>query len=125
MSFELDKAIALKDAEKRKHKLELAAISRLYRPKIQTSKILMGFILINCSIVEIYSMWLMVHLADLTPLSTLMGTVITESISYAIYCTKSFKESKEEATIALERDKFEASIQPSEDVVVEDEEDEG
>ena len=56
--------------------------------------------------VEIYSMWIMFTLQDLSALYSLIGAVIGESISYAIYCTKSFKENKEEAIISFEREKF-------------------
>lgn len=108
---------ALEKAEDRKQKLELNEINQQYRnvSRWTTSKYLMLFILLNCTAVEIYSMWLMVYLSDLSPLTTLMGSVITESISYAIYCTKSFKENKEKALVQLDRDKFEAGVVAEED----------
>ena len=66
----------------------------------------MYIILINCSVIEIYSMFVMYHFADLTALYSLIGAVIGESLSFAIYCFKSFNETKEEARTQLERDKF-------------------
>ena len=51
----------------------------------------MYLILINCMVVEVYSMWVMYKLVDLSALYTLIGAVISESVSFAIYCAKSFK----------------------------------
>ena len=76
------------------------------RKKFTTSKLLMYLILFNCTIVEFYSMFVMFHFSDLSPLYALIGAVIGESLSYAIYCAKSFNESKEEAKNQLERDKY-------------------
>jgi hypothetical protein len=66
----------------------------------------MYVILINCFVVEIYSMWAMIKLSDLSALYSLIGAVIGESVTYAIYCAKSFHETKEEERIKLERDKI-------------------
>lgn len=114
--FDKKKRKELIKMEKRRRKEELHAIhtsgkdTSEEKQKITTSKRLMYVIMINCMIVEIYSMWAMFVLKDLSALYSLIGAVISESISYAIYCAKSFKESKEEARIALERDKFQASL---------------
>lgn len=80
------------------------------KKKMTTSKILMYYILINCTVIEVYSMYTMYTLKDLSPLYSLIGAVIGESLSYAIYCAKSFKDTKEEVKSKLERDKFEASL---------------
>jgi hypothetical protein len=74
--------------------------------KFTTTKLLMYIILLNCLVIEIYSMWVMVKLSDLSALYSLIGAVIGESITYAIYCAKSFNETKEEERIKLERDKI-------------------
>ena len=66
----------------------------------------MYLILINCTAVELYSMWIMYHLSDLSALYSLIGAVVGESLSYAIYCAKSFNETKEEVKTAFEREKF-------------------
>ena len=102
--------------EERKRQYELKVISGLYKDKKEkkrrtTTKSLMAFILINCSIVEIYSMVIMFVLHDISALYSLIGAVVGESISFAIYCTKSYKENKEEAINKLERDKFLASVE--------------
>lgn len=108
--FEKAKEKALQKAEIRKIQFEIDEINSQYKKSIPTTKLLMGFILINCTIVEIYSMVLMIYLQNLDPLSALIGSVITESLSYAIYCAKSYKENKSKADIALDREKFEASL---------------
>ena len=80
------------------------------KKKRTTTKVFMYIILLNCMAIEIYSMWVMYKLVDLSALYTLIGAVISESVSFAIYCAKSFKDSKEEAISKLERDKFEATM---------------
>ena len=107
---------ALLKAEQRKRKNELKDINKLYRNKNSrrdevrkkrtTTKVLMYFILINCSMVEIYSMIAMYLLSDLSALYSLIGAVVGESISYAIYCCKSFHDTKEEKKHDLEREKW-------------------
>lgn len=80
------------------------------REKFTTTKIIIYIILCNCIMVEIYSMWAMYVLKDLTPLYSLIGSVISQSLSFGIYCLKSFKDTKEEVKSKLERDKFEAGL---------------
>lgn len=114
--FEDEKRKELLKLNKRQRKEELKRIRSKYRPfedrrkKFTTTKLLMYLILINCMVVEVYSMWVMYKLVDLSALYTLIGAVISESVSFAIYCAKSFKDSKEEAISKLERDKFEATM---------------
>lgn len=80
------------------------------RAKTTTTKRLIAYILINCTVIEVYSMAIMAYLRDLSALYTLIGAVVTESISFAVYCAKAFKETKEEAIMKLERDKFNAGF---------------
>lgn len=119
-------------AERRRRKCELREIRRMYRrgdaeaekrkKKRTTTKILMYFILLNCTIIEAYSMIVMYFLKDLSALYSLIGAVVGESVSYAIYCCKSFNDTKEEKRIALERDQWEEELAGRE---VESEDDEG
>lgn len=109
---------ALLRSEDRRRKNELRAINRTNRyssemaeirsKKRTTTKVLMYFILLNCTVVEVYSMIAMVVVGDLSSLYSLIGAVVSESISYAIYCCKSFNDTKEEQRNKLERDKWEA-----------------
>ena len=81
---------ALLRSEDRRRKNELREINRENRysseiaeirsKKRTTTKVLMYFILINCSVIEIYSMIAMVVLSDLSSLYSLIGAVVSESI---------------------------------------------
>ena len=75
-----------------------------------TTKILMAFIFGNCTAVEIYSMVVMFMLQDLSSLYALITSVVTESISFAIYAAKAYNETKQEELIKLERDRMEMNI---------------
>lgn len=73
-----------------------------WKSKISFSKKLMIFLFINFTILEIFTGWVTAYsfaLAfatgigpDFTPLVTLLGAVIGETVSYAIYCAKSKAE---------------------------------
>lgn len=65
---------------------------RKKKKKIETSKVAIFFIFLNCSIIEIYSMVAMWYFADLSPLYSLIGAVLGESIAYISYCAKAKKE---------------------------------
>lgn len=104
---------ATRKLESRKRRAEIKKIKREYSPfyerisKMVTHKVIMYFIFINCSVVEIYSMRVMIMFGDLSALPTLMAAVITESISYAIYCAKSYSGTKQEKIQELDEKKFE------------------
>lgn len=108
--FKEKRSKAILKARQRERDLELSQINNSFRSerikKLTTTKIFMYFILLNCTAVEVYSMIIMYLLQDLSALYSLIGAVVGESISYAIYCAKSFHDSKEEAKSLLERDKF-------------------
>ena len=122
--FLVKKRKALLKSEDRRRKNELRKINKENRylseeaaersKKRTTTKLLMYFILINCSIVEIYSMIAMIVINDLSSLYSLIGAVVSESISYAIYCCKSFNDTREEKRNKLERDKWEADLSSNE-----------
>lgn len=77
-----------------------------------TTKVLMAYIFLNCTVVEIYSMVAMWHLQDLSALYTLITAVVGETISFAVYAAKSYHETKQEEIIRLERDKMSVDAQP-------------
>ncbi len=77
--------------------------------KPTTTKIVMAYIFINCTAVEIYSMVVMWKLQNLDALYSLITAVVTESISFAVYCCKSYNETKQEEIIKLERDKMDSA----------------
>ncbi len=71
-------------------------------PKIQTTKLLIMFLFLNCTFIEIFTGYITLKsfdLAyvtgcspDLTPLITLIGSIVSEVIGFAIYSLKSLKE---------------------------------
>lgn len=74
------------------------------KPKLQTTKIfatfLLVFVLLNSILVEVYSMYAMLKLYDLSALYTLITTAIGSSfalvLEFGIYSLKSFLETKAE-----------------------------
>ena len=62
------------------------------RIKLSTTKRIVAFLIINFTIVEAYSLWVMVKLQDLSALSVLVTSVIGEVIAFAIYALKATKE---------------------------------
>ena len=72
------------------------------KTKLTTTKLLILFLFMNCSIIELFTGWatiqsiqlaLQTGLApDFTPLVTLIGAVVGEVVGFAIYAVKSTKE---------------------------------
>lgn len=71
------------------------------KQKLATSKLLILFLFVNCSIIEIFTGWATVRmlniaantgLIDFTPLVTLIGAIVGEVFGYAVYALKSTKE---------------------------------
>lgn len=71
-------------------------------PKISTSKLLILFLFLNCTAIEVFTGWATVQsinlttytmmAPDFTPLVTLIGAVVSEVIGFAIYSIKAAKE---------------------------------
>ena len=67
-----------------------------------TSKKLILFLFINCTVIELFTMYVTLKqfslalaiggMIDFTPLVTLIGAVVGEVISFAVYALKSTKE---------------------------------
>lgn len=72
------------------------------KKKISATKMIVLFLFINCSLIEIFTGWVTVvnlQLArdvgifiDFTPLVTLVGTAVSEVFGFAIYAAKAAKE---------------------------------
>lgn len=72
------------------------------KKKISATKMIVLFLFINCSLIEIFTGWVTVanlQLArdvgisiDFTPLVTLVGAVVSEVFGFAIYAAKAAKE---------------------------------
>ena len=101
--------------------MELASIKNAYvntktKKKLTTTKVFMWFIFVNCAIIEMYSMFVMFFLGDLSALTALIGAVIGEAMTFAVYCAKAYNETKQEEKIKLEREQFNAAL-PIENLV--------
>ena len=81
---------------KERIKAEKKEIKNKHKPS--TSKFLMAFLFINCSIIEIYTMFVIIlsmrmgFEADFGPLQMLITAVVAQVIGYAIYSLKASKE---------------------------------
>ena len=96
-----------KSLQERKYKIkkEKRELKSLYGFKLPTSKLLILFIFINCTLIELFTGWVTIKSIDLatltmvgpdfTPLVTLIGAVVSEVIGFAIYAIKSAKENTE------------------------------
>lgn len=68
------------------------------KKKLTTTKFLMFFLFISCSIVELFTIYITIKIInigfeiDLTPLTMLITAVVAEVIGFAIYSLKSSKE---------------------------------
>lgn len=101
-----EKAIWDRQAEIRSIKRSM----RHWKPPT-TTKLLMAYIFLNCTVIEAYSMVVMWRLGDISALYALISAVVTESVSFAVYAAKAYNETKQEELIRLERDKM-AQPQP-------------
>lgn len=93
-----------KEVLERKYKLkqEKREFKKQFLPKISTSKLLILFLFINCTIIELFTGFVTLKSLDLTtltmanpdftPLAALIGAVVSEVIGYAVYALKSAKE---------------------------------
>lgn len=71
-----------------------------------TTKQLMLFIIINCSVIEIYTMVVMIIFKDLSALTALISAVVSESFSFMVYCVKSYLENRSEKNHEYDMEKL-------------------
>lgn len=93
-----------KEVLERKYKLkqEKREFKKQFLPKVSTSKLLILFLFINCTIIELFTGFVTLKSLDLTtltmanpdftPLVALIGAVVSEVVGYAVYALKSAKE---------------------------------
>lgn len=62
------------------------------KEKLSFSKMAFLFMIINCTVIEIYALVAMAFFADLSSLSTLIAAVVGECVSFLGYEIKSAKE---------------------------------
>lgn len=95
--------------ERKLRKRELKAKRDSYKKpkkKIQMTKIITWYLFVLLNTVLVYSMIVMYAFRDLSYLGVLITDIAAQVITYMIYSCKSYKESKEEAAINLEREKL-------------------
>lgn len=95
MNYEKELEKAKLHAEKVKIRQELYDIRHAndrQKEKLPTGKKALKFMIINCSIIELYSLFAMYMLQDLSPLTTLIAAVVGECVSIISYNIKSSKE---------------------------------
>lgn len=93
-----------KEVLEKKYKLkqEKREFKKQFLPKISTSKLLIFFLFINCTIIELFTGFVTLKSLDLTtltmanpdftPLVALIGAIVSEVVGYAVYALKSAKE---------------------------------
>ena len=94
------------------------------KDKIANSKLLVWFLFINCTVIEIFTIWVIIRelslaadgilMPDLSPLMALITTVVAEVIGFGIYALKSTKENTE-GGIVFETAMRELNIQQEND----------
>lgn len=100
--------IAKKEAEWITDKLILEREQKIkkekqqFKTKISTTKLLMIFLFLNCTAIEIFTGWVTIKsfslammtgaIIDFSPLVALISAVVGEVIAFAIYALKSAKE---------------------------------
>ncbi|MCD8088223.1 MAG: hypothetical protein LUE22_06525 [Oscillospiraceae bacterium] len=99
---------------------EVKRSMRRWKPPT-TTKIIMAWLIINCTAVEIYSMVAMWQLMNLDALYALITAVITETISFAVYAAKAYNETKQEELVKLARDQMEIPLDPEPELDPEEE----
>ena len=86
-----------RQGELKKMKQEERDLKRSFRPKrkINTSKAALWYMMIMCTIIQIYSLVAMWHFMDLSPLTALIGATVGEVFAYWAYSLKAGKENCE------------------------------
>ena len=88
------KDMARKYAKRQKFKSEVEQIKygKSGRRKMPTSKKLTIFLIANFTLVEIYTLYIMYYLQDISALPSLITVVVGEVVALMIYQIKSLKE---------------------------------
>ncbi len=95
MTYEQKLQKAKRKAEIVKEKQNIEKIRHYYdkpKKKLQFSKLMLLFLLVNCTVIEVFAMAAMWFMQDLSPLVALIGAVCTETISVCAYFIKSAQE---------------------------------
>ena len=98
--WQIEKEILDKEQTIKEEKYELT--NRAKKKKYPFGKLLMIFLFINFTILEIFTGWVTINsfslayaigtMPDFTPLITLLGAIVGQTLSYGIYCSKAKAE---------------------------------
>lgn len=97
MTYEQKLQKAKRKAEIVKEKQNIEMIRHYYdkpKKKLQFSKLMLLFLLVNCTVIEVFSMFCIWHFGDTSPLISLIGAVCTETIGCVAYLIKSSRENQ-------------------------------
>lgn len=100
--WQLEKELLQEQIELKKQKLKFFELNKIIKKQTSTTKRIILFLFINCSLIEIFTGVITIinlHLAattgamiDFTPIVTLIGAVVSEVIGFAIYAVKATKQ---------------------------------
>lgn len=100
--WKLEKELLQEQIELKKQKLKFFELNRIIKKQTSTTKRIILFLFINCSLIELFTGVITIinlHLAattgamiDFTPIVTLIGAVVSEVIGFAIYAVKATKQ---------------------------------
>jgi hypothetical protein len=96
---ELEKAKLYAEKVKVRQEIEDIKHSNDRRKKLSFSKIAVIFIFSNCVVIELYSMYAMLRIGDLSALGSLVAAVGGQCISLSGYFIKSSKENTEHGIV--------------------------
>lgn len=95
-NWKQEKDLLIKEQQMKEEKNEV--LKKQEKRKLSTTKRLTFFLFINCTIIEIFTLYVTLKQlnmgigVDLTPLQMLITTIVGEVIVFAVYSLKSLKE---------------------------------
>lgn len=95
-NWKQEKDLLIKEQQMKEEKNEV--LKKQEKRKLSTTKRLTFFLFINCTIIEIFTLYVTLKQlnigmgVDLTPLQMLITTIVGEVIAFAVYSLKSLKE---------------------------------
>ena len=101
-TFRQEKYKAQKYADEVKQKQEIYDIMHSNdkpKEKLSFSKMAFIFMIVNCTVIEIYALVVMVIFGDLSSLTTLIAAVVGECVSFISYEYKSMKENSAQGIV--------------------------
>lgn len=96
---ELEKAKLYAEKVKVKQEIEDIKHSNDRKKELSFSKIAVIFIFSNCVVIELYSMYAMLHIGDLSALGALIAAVVGQCVTICSYNIKAGKENTKEGIV--------------------------